>query len=118
MARKAKSEKELTANVVQTAALYRHGDVLVSAIDTIPADAVKRPHLILAEGEITGHMHRIAEPGSAELYQETGQTFLRVVAESATLVHPEHGPIALPRGDYRVWRQREYSPRAIQLVRD
>ncbi|MFO0810609.1 MAG: hypothetical protein U0746_18435 [Gemmataceae bacterium] len=101
-----------------TPSLYRHGDVLVAAVGGIPSQAVRRPHLVLAEGEVTGHMHRIAEPGSAELYQDRGQTYLRVVADSATLVHPEHGPIALPRGDYRVWRQREYSPRAIQFVRD
>jgi hypothetical protein len=99
-------------------ALYRHGDVLVSTIDGIPPQAVRRPHLVLAEGEVTGHMHRIAEPGSAQLYQEHGQMYLRVVAGHATLVHPEHGPIALPRGDYRVWRQREYSPRSISTVRD
>jgi hypothetical protein len=99
-------------------ALYRHGDVLVSTIDIIPLNAAKRSHLVLAEGEVTGHMHRIAEPGSAEIYQENGQIYLRVVADHATLIHPEHGPIALPRGDYRVWRQREYSPQAIHIVRD
>jgi hypothetical protein len=103
---------------VQNPALYRHGDVLVAAIEGIPPKAVKRPHLVLAEGEITGHLHRIAEPASAELYQENGQMYLRVVADHATLVHAEHGPIDLPRGDYRVWRQREYSPQAIRVVRD
>ncbi len=97
---------------------YRHGDVLVAAIVAIPPAAVKRPHLVLAEGEVTGHMHRIADPGSAELYQENRQVYLRVIAKHATLIHPEHGPIALPRGDYRVWRQREYSPQAIRIVRD
>jgi hypothetical protein len=98
--------------------LYRHGDVLVAGIDSIPPEAVKRPHLVLAEGEVTGHMHRIAEAGSAELYQDRGEMYLRVVADRATLIHPEHGPIALPRGDYRVWRQREYSPQAIRIVQD
>jgi hypothetical protein len=98
--------------------LYRHGDVLVEQVNTIPTTAVKRPHLVLAEGEMTGHAHRIAEPRSAELYQVGAQMYLRVLAESATLMHQEHGPVALPRGDYRVWRQREYSPREIRVVRD
>jgi hypothetical protein len=98
--------------------LYRHGDVLVSAIETIPAGAVKRPHLVLAEGEMTGHAHRIAEAGSAELLQLGSEVFLCVIAPTATLVHEEHGPITLPRGDYRVWRQREYAPREIRIVRD
>jgi hypothetical protein len=87
-------------------------------VDGIPASAKLRPHLVLAEGEVTGHMHRIAEPGSAKLFQENGLMYLRVVKECATLIHPEHGPIQLPRGDYRVWRQREYSPQAVRTVLD
>jgi hypothetical protein len=99
-------------------ALYRHGDVLVSEVDAIPGDAVKRPHLVLAEGEMTGHAHRIAEVGSAELYQRGPEMFLRILAPTATLVHDEHGPITLSQGTYRVWRQREYAPREIRIVRD
>ena len=98
--------------------LYRHGDVLVSGVETIPTEAVRRPHLVLAEGEMTGHSHRIGEAGSAQLYQLEGVMYLRILAPSATLVHQEHGPISLPQGDYRVWRQREYSPQEIRLVRD
>lgn len=98
--------------------LYRHGDVLVSPVEAIPECAKKRPHLVLAEGELTGHSHRIAEPGSAELLQHDDHIYLRVLAASATLIHQEHGPITLPAGNYRVWRQREYSPQAIRVVRD
>jgi hypothetical protein len=99
-------------------ALYRHGDVLVAEIDAIPGDAVPRPHLVLAEGEMTGHSHRIAEPGSAKLLQRGATIYMRVIADTATLIHQEHGPITLPRGEYRVWRQREYSPREVRIVRD
>jgi hypothetical protein len=98
--------------------LYRHGDVLVERIERIPVAAIKRPHLVLAEGEITGHVHRIADPASAELYELEAERYLRVVSSTATLLHEEHGPINLPRGNYRVWRQREYSPREVRLVRD
>ena len=98
--------------------LYRHGDVLVEQITEIPAEAVKRPHLVLAEGEMTGHSHRIAEPGSAELLQSGPHMYLRVTAATATLIHQEHGPVTLPKGEYRVWRQREYSPKEIRIVRD
>jgi hypothetical protein len=99
-------------------ALYRHGDVLVERVNSIPARALKRPHLVLAEGELTGHAHRVKEVGSAELHQDGSQLFLRVLAKTAILIHQEHGPISLPRGEYRVWRQREYSPREIRIVRD
>jgi hypothetical protein len=99
-------------------ALYRHGDLLVQTADDIPSDARLLQHLVLAEGELTGHSHRIAEKEAAELYQSTGQLFVRVTASKATLVHQEHGPIELPHGCFRVWRQREYSPQAIRTVRD
>jgi hypothetical protein len=99
-------------------ALFRHGDVLVAQVPAIPVEALRRPHLVLAEGEMTGHVHRIAEPNSAELFQRGSEMFLRVLCKTATLIHQEHGPIELPQGEYRVWRQREYSPREIRQVRD
>jgi hypothetical protein len=98
--------------------LYRHGDVLVEQVKMIPTDAVKQTHLVLAEGELTGHVHRIAEKDSAELYRHGSNLYLRVLKTAATLLHQEHGPISLPQGEYRIWRQREYSPREIRVVRD
>lgn len=99
-------------------ALYRHGDLLVESADGIPPGARLTQHLVLAEGELTGHSHRIAEKDRAELYHSPDGMRLVVKAAHATLVHQEHGPIELPRGIYRVWRQREYSPREIRIVRD
>lgn len=99
-------------------ALYRHGDLLVENVDEIPADARPLSHLVLAEGELTGHSHRIAEKDAAQLFQSFTGLYLRITGEMATLIHQEHGPIELPRGQYRVWRQREYSPREIRVVRD
>lgn len=98
--------------------LWRHGDVIISSVKAIPADARQQPHTILAKGEITGHTHRIAEPRAAELWESAGLLFLRVIAESATLVHEEHKPINLPKGIYRVWQQREYTPAEIRTVCD
>jgi hypothetical protein len=44
--------------------------------------------------------------------------YLRVLASEAAVVHQEHGPVTLRQGVYAVWRQREYSPRAIRPVTD
>jgi hypothetical protein len=99
-------------------ALYRHGDLLIAKIDEIPADARPVPHLVLAEGELTGHSHRIAEKDAARLFHSSSGMYLRITDNLATLIHQEHGPIQVPRGLYRVWRQREYSPREIRFVRD
>jgi hypothetical protein len=91
---------------------------LIAAVDSIPGDALRRPGCVLAEGEATGHTHRIDRPGAAELLERGGTLYLRVLADSAAVVHQEHRPIVLPRGLYRVWQQREYSPRAIRTVCD
>jgi hypothetical protein len=50
--------------------------------------------------------------------QDGDHLFLHVLADAAAIVHQEHGPIALPRGTYRVWGQREYIPRGIRNVVD
>lgn len=44
--------------------------------------------------------------------------FLEVTGETAEVVHEEHATIKLPQGTYRVWRQREYSPTEIRIIRD
>jgi hypothetical protein len=98
--------------------MWRQGDVLIAAVDSIPGGAVRRPNCVLAEGELTGHSHRVEQYAAAELFEHAGSLYLRVLADEAKLVHQEHGPIALPRGQYRVWQQREYSPQSIRPVRD
>ncbi|OYP36426.1 hypothetical protein [Rhodopirellula sp. MGV] len=99
-------------------AQYRHGDVMVESVKAIPETRRKAKHTILAHGELTGHCHRIAESGAAALYETPEGMFLHVTAKQATLVHDEHDSIRLDAGYYRVWRQREYSPEEIRIVRD
>jgi hypothetical protein len=98
--------------------MYRHGDILIAPVKEIPAGAKLRPTAILARGEATGHSHRIADLRTAEIFEAQGQTYLRILSERALLVHDEHAPIDLPRGLYRFWQQREYSPEAIRPVVD
>lgn len=97
---------------------YRHGDVLIEEVPTLPKVREKLPHTILAHGEVTGHCHRIKESGAADFYTTSEGFYLHVRGESATVVHEEHRPITLTAGYYRVWRQREYSPEEIRVVRD
>lgn len=96
----------------------RHGDVMLETVEQIPENNRKVNHTILAHGEITGHSHRIMEKGAATLFETPQGLFLEVVEEPATLVHEEHQPISLKVGIYRVWRQREYSPEEIRIIRD
>lgn len=112
----------------KTGTLYRHGDVLISQVVALPAGSqpVKLKQgdgVTLAYGEITGHSHRIQQTNAAQLWvQDKGvqgsEMFLEVTAPSATLVHEEHHAIELPKGVYRVWKQREYRPDAYVYVED
>jgi hypothetical protein len=98
--------------------MWRHGDVLIAAINQVPGDAKKMPGNVLVRGEITGHSHRIEDPETAEIWARGMLLFLRVVAPTATIVHEEHNPITLERGVYKVWQQREYTPQAIRRIVD
>jgi hypothetical protein len=90
--------------------LWRQGDVFMESTPLIPSGALQQPHVVLAEGEITGHSHRVADPDTAILFAVRDQSYLQVTANRADVVHEEHGTVTLPRGIYRVWRQREYDP--------
>jgi hypothetical protein len=98
--------------------LSRQADVLIESIEAIPphADLRARPP-ILAYGEATGHSHRVEAPEKAQVWVLYGQLYLKLLGD-ATIVHDEHGPITLPAGTYRVWQQREYTPRDIRTIRD
>lgn len=98
--------------------LYRHGDVLVQQVPSLPTRIHKRAGTVLAHGELTGHSHRIEDPASVQFWRAGGETYFEVLAEHALLIHEEHGPIRLPKGIYHTWMQREYTPRAIVRVRD
>jgi hypothetical protein len=92
---------------------YRHGDLLIEAVEAIPADAKCKPGLVLAEGEATGHAHRLRtdDPADAKLFEgKDGTLYLTVRAPELPLVHEEHDTIVLPHGDYIVTRQRQYDP--------
>ncbi len=101
----------------QAGVLYRHGDVLLRRIVSLPKDAQRRVGATLAQGEVTGHSHRLKQAHAVQLWVQGSDLFLEV-KEPATLVHEEHRAIELPSGFYRVWRQREYRPDAYVQVMD
>ncbi|MGB6294871.1 MAG: hypothetical protein WBF90_01650 [Rivularia sp. (in: cyanobacteria)] len=94
---------------------YRQGDVILVPVKQ--AEGQKLTHLTLAEGEVTGHKHRISE-GDAQLYAEDTDLYLSIFSETAALVHEEHGSISVPQGNWRVQIQREYEPEGWRYVAD
>lgn len=104
---------------------HRHGDVGIQPCAAPPRKGRQRlNHLRLAEGEVTGHSHRVvALDGSdltgneAELVFSGGELFLRAKTAVA-VIHQEHARIELPPDWYRIIGQREYSPAGEERVRD
>jgi hypothetical protein len=86
--------------------VYQQGDVIISKYaEKIKGKKLK--HLVLAEGEATGHSHKIVS-GDATLFLYNQQMFLKVYSESAKLIHEEHGKIEIPQGDYVITKVLEY----------
>ena len=99
--------------------IYRQGDVLIRRIASLPTQkGAQRKTGILAEGEVTGHAHRVDDIACAEALEIGNGLYLRVGEEGVRIVHEEHAPINLPPGNYEVEIQREYSPAAIRNVAD
>jgi hypothetical protein len=97
---------------------WRQGDVLVESVKALPEGFQhQRGRVILADGEATGHVHEIDEE-EGELWKMREEIAVRVVRDSATLHHQEHGPIKIVPGSYVVTRQREYTPGEIRRVAD
>jgi hypothetical protein len=93
----------------------RQGDVILLPVQQVEGQKIH--HLILAEGEVTGHRHRISE-GEAELSEKDGTLYLRVFSLNALLTHEEHKAIAIPQGHWMVKIQREYEPEGWRYVAD
>jgi hypothetical protein len=111
--------------------IFAQGDLLLERVaDVVPSGAIEEntegAALVLAEGEESGHRHavcervtmfrddRLARDIPAGLY--IGH--LQVASAYARVTHDEHAPITLPRGTYRVRRQRELGPRDARVLPD
>ena len=102
--------------------IIRQGDVMLVRDDTIDISAAKpekptKGYCVLADGEATGHAHRVAQAVAAIWVVGEAMRVLQVKAKT-TLQHEEHSHLDLDPGLYRVVRQREYSPEAIRNVAD
>jgi hypothetical protein len=65
---------------------------------------------VIAEGEATGHHHRIAVLEDAQVFHlGNDESYLRVGPNGVAIVHEEHHPVRLTPGDYKVNRAREFS---------
>ena len=97
--------------------MFRQGDVLLMPVAEMPRGRQVEPEdgrLVLARGEATGHHHSVAAR-DGELVDAAEGVFLQIMAPTP-LEHQEHGAITLQPGAYRVLRQREYVPGAVERM--
>nr|WP_280489823.1 hypothetical protein [Nocardia carnea] len=83
-----------------------------------PAPRDRRGRMVLALGEVTGHAHAISSPGKLFHDPHAPNSMVLHLPEGGRVVHEEHAAIGLPKGWYRVVRQREYTPGAVRIVAD
>jgi len=84
---------------------YQQGDVILEEVKSVEGE--KLNHLVLAEGEATGHSHQITA-GVAVLFANGEDMFMKTISENAKLKHQEHKEIDVPKGNYRVGTVQEY----------
>ncbi len=98
--------------------LGRHGDVVIVRDDDAKADG-KNCKGVLAEGEATGHAHRIAK-GRAQVIAVANAVAQRLVnvAQAAIVDHEEHTAQKLPKGTYRSGIQAQWTPEGLRRVVD
>jgi hypothetical protein len=113
------------------AEIFAQGDLLLERVADVPLSGKITENLdgvamVLAEGEETGHRHAIKE--RVTLFQDEALAtdipkglyigHVKVDSDYARVTHEEHAPVTLPRGTYRVRRQRELGPLDARVLAD
>ena len=113
----------------KTRNMYRHGDLLITRINAVPQSAINISSKIIAEGEVSGHKHKLVGQATVRIItgKDVGHTIIERVesgdvsinripelyfsaSEDVKLTHEEHKTLELPRGSYKVTKEREFNP--------
>ncbi len=102
------------------------GDVLFIPIKCIPKTSKKiettLDHYVVAHSE-TGH-HHVLEKSRAEVFKSASDSFIAYIRSfgDAEVKHNRsfdtHESLLLPKGNYEVRRQREYTPQGFREAAD
>ena len=88
--------------------LFRHGDLLIRKVSSIPKNAIPTSTNIIAEGEKTGHNHELK--GSQQVFETLDEQLYFEAKQDVILKHPDHNTLEIPKGHYIVEHQRRYNP--------
>ena len=92
--------------------IIQQGDVIIESIAVIPNDThegkLKNGSIVLAEGETTGHAHRITEIEGLIFKEGDDGMFYLQNFHDLKVTHEEHKTITIPPGTWKVRKVREY----------
>jgi hypothetical protein len=96
---------------------YRHGDVCLLRISSIPKEAKLSRSKVLMVGSHQNN-HSFTGGKFYELSKDNVVGYLK--AKDTKLFHPEHSPkgVCLPNGVYEIRKQQEYTPTGLVPVID
>ena len=100
---------------------YRHGDLMIIPVDSIPEGLPKKNNTELLEGETSGHVHRLSGGTVYTTEPTINNNFLLgyfTIEKPTPLSHEEHETITLPACNYKFIQQREYDPQENRRVID
>jgi hypothetical protein len=110
--------------------MFAQGDLLIERVEDGKVRGTRvEPGpdgaVVLAEGETSGHRHAVY---GAVMFRDDALAaaipdglyvgHLTVNEGTARIVHEEHALISLPKGTWRVRRQRELEPKDARVVAD
>jgi hypothetical protein len=111
--------------------IFAQGDLLIERVDdVVPSGTITQnaegAAMVLLEGELSGHRHAIRERVTMFFNDTLARDIphglyvghVQVASAYARVTHEEHAPLTLPRGTYRVRRQRELGPRDARVLAD
>lgn len=84
---------------------YQTGDILYFKEPKLPKGLKTEKTGIVLRSPVTGHTHAVKN--GKILKSKEGVMFISV-PKKATLTHPEHKDLALPKGEYRIQIVNEY----------
>ena len=87
---------------------FRHGDLLIRKVPSIPKTAIPTSTNIIAEGEKIGHNHELK--GSQQVFETLDEQLYFEAKQDVILKHPDHNTLDIPKGRYIVEHQRRYNP--------
>ena len=97
--------------------MYRHGDLLITRVNALPSGLVQINPKTIAEGEISGHKHRLVGNANVCVNWEEKHRSINDYHEvwfkafnKIKVIHEEHKTLELPKGVYKVTKERQFDP--------